>query len=251
MISDFTVTNEFKKIYRGAYDYFDKNRKYAEETFEIFHDEKNFIYLFKADVSGRAPNGEFLIINVNYKLTERFQPLSVQVKKNMGEHTTIEDYLFDYTQNSIMYKFVSNNMLGELNLSTKQGFHVSTPAVSTSLLFFRSKKFQNAAINNYRTLISDNQWDLSYNLRMDDISMERLSNSPLNINIKGQNISAIKYRLSRFEYEEHAGFKKESKPKSLDIYLSKHLTIPYRIEDLENQKVLEIQYFNSLVKEEE
>ena len=251
MAIEFFISGDFKKIYQGAYDYIHKNRKYAEETFEIFKDTQNFLYLFKAEVSGRAPNGEFLKINVNYKLTERFQPLAVQVKKNMGEHTTVEEYLFDYTANTMAYKFTSKKMLGEISMTTKHGIHISTPAVSTSLLFFRSKKFQNAAINSYKTLISDNQWDLNYNLRMEDISMERISSAPLPITIKGQHINAIKYRLSKFEYEDSSNPSKEEQKQSLDIYLSKHLTIPYRIDDIKNEKTLEIQYFNPLEKVEE
>jgi len=251
MAVEFIITGDYRKVYQGAYDYIHKNRKYAEETFEIFKDPQNFLYFFKAEVSGRAPNGEFLIINVNYKLTERFQPLAVQVKKNMGEHTTLEEYFFDYTANTMGYKFTSKKMLGEINLSTKHGIHISTPAVSTSLLFFRSKKFQNGAINSYKALISDNQWDLNYNLRMEDISMERISSAPLPIVIKGQHINAIKYRLSKFEYGDGSSQSKEEQKQYLEIYLSKHLTIPDRIDDIKNEKTLEIQYFNPLEKEVE
>jgi uncharacterized glyoxalase superfamily metalloenzyme YdcJ len=115
----------------------------------------------------------------------------------------------------------------------------------------RTVALQNAAINSYKTLISDNQWDLNYNLRMEDISMERISSAPLAITIKGQHINAIKYRLSKFEYDDRSIQSKEDQKQYLDIYLSKHLTIPYRIDDIKNEKILEIQYFNPLEKEVE
>lgn len=241
----------FIKIYEGAYDYFQKKRKYADETFEIYKDSQNHLFIFKADVSGRAPTGEFLIINVLYKITERFNPIAVSIKKTMGKHITLEEFIFDNAANTMRYKFTSENMLGEINLSTKHKIHVATPAISTSLLFLKSKKFQNAAINNYKTLISDNQWDLDYNLRTEDISVERLSGTPIEIKIKNHHIMAMKYRLTQFEYADVSSKKEATSPNHLDIYLSKHLTIPYKIDDPITGKVLEIRYFNPLEKGEE
>ena len=245
----FNITN-FIKIYKGAYDYFDDKRKYAEETFEIFKDSQNHLLTFKAEVSGRAPNGEFLIINVIYSITERFSPIAVQVKKTMGKQTTTEEYLFDHTSNTMRYHFQSDKMLGEINLATKQRMHISTPSISTSLLFLKSKKFQNSAVNTYKTLISDNQWDLKYNLRLEDISVERISATPINLNLKDQNIEAMVYRLSKFEYDNSTSKNQPKDNPYLDFYLSKYLTVPYKIEDSLGGKILEIRYFNSLEKSE-
>jgi hypothetical protein len=86
---------------------------------------------------------------------------------------------------------------------------------------------------------------------MEDITMEKISSAPVPIVIKNQHINAIKYRLSRFEYSQRTEEFQEYKKQYLDIYLSKHLTIPYRIDDLENGKTLEVQYFNLLEKHEE
>lgn len=241
----------FVKIYEGAYDYFQKKRKYAEETFEIWKEPQNHLYIFKAEVSGRAPNGEFLIINVIYKLTERFNPLAVSVKKTMGKQVTIEEYLFDNTANTMRYKFTSEKVLGEINISAKQRIHIATPSISTSLIFLKSKKFQNTGINTYKTLISDNQWDLNYNLRTEDISVERISGTPMGITVNEQNILAMKYRLSKFDYVDNASKKPAQNKNYLDIYLSKHLTIPYKIDDPINGKSLEIRFFNPLEKTEE
>jgi len=246
----FNITN-FIKIYKGAYDYFDDKRKYAEETFEIFKDSQNHLLTFKAEVSGRAPNGEFLIINVIYSITERFSPIAVQVKKTMGKQTTTEEYLFDHTTNTMRYHFQSDKMLGEINLATKQRMHISTPSISTSLLFLKSKRFQNSAVNTYKTLISDNQWDLNYNLRLEDIAVERISATPIDLSLKGQNIQAMIYRLSKFEYDGSSSKKPPTDKYHLDLYLSKHLTIPYKIEDPMGGKILEMRYFNSLEKSEE
>ena len=246
----FNITN-FIKIYKGAYDYFDDKRKYAEETFEIFKDSQNHLLTFKAEVSGRAPNGEFLIINVIYSITERFSPIAVQVKKTMGKQTTTEEYLFDHTTNTMRYHFQSDKMLGEINLATKQRMHISTPSISTSLLFLKSKKFQNSAVNTYKTLISDNQWDLNYNLRLEDIAVERISATPIDLSLKNQNMQAMIYRLSKFEYDDSSSKKSPKDKYHLDLYLSKHLTIPYKIEDPMGGKFFEIRYFNSLEKSEE
>ena len=49
---DFNTQN-FILIYKGAYDYFQLKRKYAEETFEIYKDPQNHILTFKTEVSGR------------------------------------------------------------------------------------------------------------------------------------------------------------------------------------------------------
>jgi hypothetical protein len=251
MIENYFNLINFILIYKGAYDYFQGKRKYAEETFEIYKDPQNHLLTFKAEVSGRAPNGEFLIINVIYSITERFSPIAVQVKKTMGKQTTTEEYLFDHTTNTMRYHFQSDKMLGEINLATKQRMHISTPSISTSLLFLKSKKFQNSAVNTYKTLISDNQWDLNYNLRLEDISVERISSTPIDLSLKGQNIQAMVYRLSKFEYEDLSS-KNQTKDKYyLELYLSKHLTVPYRIKDSTGDKILEMRYFNSLEKSEE
>ncbi len=251
MIENHFDTQDFILIYKGAYDYFEKKRKYAEETFEIYKDPQNHILTFKAEVSGRAPNGEFLLIHVIYSVTERFSPIAVQVKKTMGKETTLEDYLFDNTSNTMRYRFQSNKMLGEINMTTKQRMHISTPSICTSLLFLKSKKFQNSSINTYKTLISDNQWDLNYNLRLEDISVERISATPIDLKLKDQNIQAMVYRLSKFEYEDSSSKNQPKDKQHLDFYLSKHLTIPYKIEDPIEGKILEMRYFNSLEKSEE
>jgi len=250
MIGDHFNTENFIIIYKGAYDYFQEKRKYAEEIFEIYKDSQNHLLTFKAEVSGRAPTGEFLIINVIYSITESFSPIAVRVKKTMGKQTTLEEYLFDHTTNTMRYRFESNKMLGEINLATKQKMHISTPSISTSLLFLKSKKFQNATVNTYKTLISDNQWDLNHNLRLEDISVERISATPLNFSLKDQNIEAMVYRLSKFEYDNSTSKNQPKDNPYLDFYLSKYLTVPYKIEDSLGGKILEIRYFNSLEKSE-
>ncbi len=251
MIGNHFNTQNFILIYKGAYDYFQEKRKYAEETFEIYKDPQNHILTFKTEVSGRAPNGEFLLIHVIYSITERFSPIAVQVKKTMGKQITSEEFLFDHTTNTMRYHFQSDKMLGEINIATKQRMHISTPSICTSLLFLKSKRFQNSAINTYKTLISDNQWDLNYNLRLEDISVERISATPVNLILKDQNIQAMVYRLSKFEYEDSSSKNQPKEKQYLDFYLSKHLTIPYKIEDPNEGKILEMRYFNSLEKSEE
>ena len=244
-------TDNYVKIYKGAYDYFHKSRKYSEETFEIFKDEHNHLLMFNSEVSGRAPNGEFLIINVYYKITERFNPIAVLVKKTMGKQTTYEEYLFDNTNNTMRYKFTSDHSLGEIKIFTKQLIHISTPSISTSLLFLKSKRFQNAAINSYKALISDNQWDLNYNLRQEEISVERITATPILITLKEKPIKAMRYRLYQYQYQEIFSKNQTQNQNFLDIYLSKHLTIPYKIDEPATGKVLEIRYFDHLEKSEE
>lgn len=235
------------KIYRGAYDYYENGKQYSTETFEIFENVQDQIYIFKADVLGRAPTGEVLTVKVDYKISARYAPIAVRVQKHLGSRVALETYNFDFKENVMNYKFVSEDDMGETEIHTKDKIHIGTPAICTSLLFLKSKRFQNTGLNSFVSLVSQNKWNFTGDPQRKGITMERISGTPMDIYIGGKRLKCIKYQMRGYDL-----FGEDSNPNQdqpyLDIYLSKHLTIPYRITDPQGNKLFEIKYFNYLVE---
>jgi hypothetical protein len=244
----FSLVNT-QKIYRGAYNYYEAGKQYSTETFEIYENLQDRFYYFKADVLGRAPTGEVLTVKVDYKISTRYAPIAVRVEKHLGKRVAIETYNFDVKENILKYKFVSENDMGETELHTKHKIHIATPAICTSLLFLKSKRFQNTGVNTFISLISHNRWNFEGDPERKGVSIDRISGTPIDISISGKRLKCILYRMKEHDLTSEIDDQSIEKDVPLiDIYLSKHLTIPYRITDPMGNKLFEIKYFNYLVE---
>ncbi|RLA64801.1 MAG: hypothetical protein DRQ88_10270 [Epsilonproteobacteria bacterium] len=236
------------KLYRGAYDYYENGKRYCTETFEIFENHQDQIYIFKADILGRAPTGEVLTVKVDYKISKRFAPIAVRVEKLLGSRVALETYNFDLKENIMNYKFISEGDIGETQIQTKHKVHIATPAICTSLLFLKSKRLQNTGINSFVSLVSQNKLNFSKPPEKKGISIERISGTPIDIFISGKRLKCVKYQMRGYEiFSDVSDPLVEKDVPFLDIFLSKHLTIPYRITDPKGNKLFEIKYFNYLV----
>jgi len=245
-VNPFLAINDIK-IYRGAYDYFENGKQYCSESFEIFENHQDQYYYFKAHVLGRAPTGEVLTVKVDYKISNRYAPITVRVEKHLGSRVAVETYDFDVNDNKMTYKFISEDDTGEMELNTKHKIHVATPAVCTSLLFLKSKRFQNTGVNSFVSLVSKNRWNFEAGPVRKGISIERISGTPIDIFIGGKRLKCVKYQMKGYDIaSDIVDQGMEHDAPFLDLYLSKHLTVPYRITDPKGNKLFEIKYFNYL-----
>jgi len=239
------------KLYRGAYDYFENGKQYSTESFEIFENQQEHFYYFKADVLGRAPTGEVLSFKIDYKISSRYAPIAVRVEKHLGKRKAVETYSFDVKENLVKYNFFSEDDMGEIELHTKHKIHIATPAICTSLLFLKSKRFQNTGVNTFVTLVSHNRWKYEGEPERRGISIERISGTPIDIFMGGKRLKCVKYQMKGQDLTSEVTDETiERDVPFLDVYLSKHLTIPYRITDPQGNKLYEMKYFNYLVDSE-
>ena len=103
--------------------------------------------------------------------------------------------------------------------------------------------------NNYRNF--NNNWNFKEGPVRRGISIERISGTPIDIFISNKKLKCVKYRMKSYDFgSEIVDLTVNQEIPYLDLYLSKHLTIPYKIVDKLGNKVFQIKYFNYLVDSE-
>lgn len=238
----FKKRNSEDKIFRGSYSYTRNENIYGEETFDVFRDRKDHTTTFQSQLISRVATGELLNINVDYTVNKDFIPQKVIIDRTLGEEKVTEIFLFDSRATRIHYSFISKAGEERVVLPSSPKFHIATPAMSTCMLFLRSKKFENTGRNYYSTLVSKNLWTYEEEPTFKNIMVQRQSTSTENLTVEGNTLQSVQYKIQ----EQVEG--EPDTEESLRIWLSQHITIPYLIKTPEGTKI-QIKYLNNLDKE--
>jgi hypothetical protein len=234
------------KIYRGAFNYYRNENIYAEETFEVFRDKKEKSYHYISEAVVKVATGEVLSIHVEYIVNKDYIPTFVLIEKLMGKEVTKETYEYNLKQNHLAYKFNSSkNEEYNTEIATAPKYHISTPTAASSMLFMRSKKFDASGKNSFNFLVGFNQWEFKEAPAFKNIILERTNLTTEKLNIDGQSVPAIQYRM----YDEGTDFKLLKDPPHVKIFLSQHGSIPYMIRTDDGTKI-QIKYLNDLTEKE-
>jgi len=236
--------NKPKKIHRGAYNFIKNDSVYAEESFEVYRDKKELTLNFVSNMLSRVSTGELLKIQVNYQVSKDFVPLKVIVKKDLGREKVEESYKFDTKKNLLNYTFKNKRAKHTDQINTPPRFHIFTPSACCSMLFLLSKKFDTTAKNFYTSIQSINQWDYEHELIVKTVCLERISLTSESINIGGNELQAVQYRLFEDIRGQEAA-KDFVKPPSLKVYQSRHNGVPYSINS-EDGTMVQIKFFHNL-----
>jgi hypothetical protein len=228
------------KIYRGAYNYMRNGNIYCEETFEVFKEKNDTGMLFQSQLISRVATGELLNITVDYKVNKDYLPTMVMVNKVLGNENVVEIYNFNTKKNTIKYSFESTEEKKSIELNTSPKFFISTPSISTSMLYLRSKKFDGTAKNFYSVLSSGNQWSFDEPPSFNQIAVERMTLTSESRSFEGSSIQGVEYKI-----EQHLEEEGEEPLPFLKCFVSQHITIPYFLEDGEGTKI-EVKYLNDL-----
>ncbi len=236
-------TSNFK-VLRGAYKYLRNDTIYSEETFDVYKEKKENAYTFESELHGRVATGELLSIKVLYKLNKNYIPSLVTIERNLGENSVKEIYDYDERRNDLRYTFLDKKgKTHQHELNTSNKFYITTPTACCSMIFLRSKKFDNSGDNHYHFWSSRNQWDFTAAPEFKVITVKKVSTGYEQLFIDGNKLQALEYRLWQ-EVETNA--KEQGPPSFIRLYLSKHVTIPYLIRDDHDNTKIQIKYLNDL-----
>lgn len=230
------------KIYRGAFSYFRNENSYAEENFDVYRDKKEQSYHYISEATVKVTTGEVLNLHVEYIVNKDFIPIYVAIEKIMGKETTKETYEYISRRNHLLYKFINSKKEEHVDeIATAPKYHITTPTAASSMIFLRSKKFDANGKNSFNILVAQNQWEYKEAPKFKNVIMERASISAEKMNIDGQNVQAVPYKM----YDEETDFKNLKDPPHIKIYLSQHGAIPYLIRSDDGTKI-QIKYMNDL-----
>lgn len=238
--------NNFYKLYRGAYTHFRNNNIYAEESFEVFKDKREHSLLFSSELHSRVATGELLIINIMHIVNKDYIPQEVHIRKQLGEDSTEERYIYELRKNKLLYLFTDKKgVTTERELNTSPRFHIATPASCSSMLFLRSKKFDSTGKNLYQVWKGQNFWEFESEPTVVTTVVEKISQGFESLIIDGQNLQSTEYKLYENNPEEDNKNSPIVETPYLRVFLSKHMTIPYLLKDFEGTKI-EVKYLNEL-----
>ena len=228
------------KVYRGAYNYMRNNNIYCEETFEVFKEKNDSGTLFSSQLISRVSTGELLNITVDYKVNKDYLPTTVIINKVLGNENVVEIFSFNSKRNIINYSFENSKGSKSAELNTTPKFFISTPAIATSMLYLRSKKFDSTGKNYFNILSSSNQWTYEEDPSFNAIAVERKTLSTEARNFDGAQLQGVEYRI-----EQHNEENPEEVTPYLKCFVSQHITIPYFLEDEQGTKI-QVKYLNDL-----
>jgi len=234
-----------KKIFRGAFNYFRGNYLFGEESFEVFKDEKDMSLTFVSELLSRAQTGELLKINCTYTMNKDFNPSHVLIQRTLGTKTATEE--FTIKSNNMKYFLRSGDDVVERDLTTPPKFFIAAPVTGGSLMFIPQKKMDASNKTFYTIFVSHNTWEFSKEIESTSIVIEKVGLTSEKITIDGQEVDATRYRF--YDQEEMSQLMKTKKeaatPNYLLLFMSKHLAIPYVVENKDGTKI-KVKYLNDL-----
>jgi hypothetical protein len=172
-------------------------------------------------------------------------PYYVTVSKILGPNEITEKFVLSKQGATMNYEFVGAGKVDTCDVSITPRFQVATPNSAHKFLFIFSKKYDPTGRNFYSILTSDNNWNFTAPPVMKSVSLERVSISPVTIKIKDKELRANQFRVTAFKEDQT---KDSELP--INIYLSKHLNIPYLIDTPADIRI-QIRYLQEFEIEDE
>lgn len=237
------------KVYKGAFNFYHGGSIYSEETFEVFRERREQALEFVSEIHSRVSTGELLSIKTHYMVNKEFIPQKVYVDRSLGNKSIREEWIYNKKRDEITYIFREKLGVTEVQFPTSPKFHISTPTATTSMLFIRSKKFDTTGKNVYSLWQSNNEWNYEKKPENVFVNVKKISSTNESMNIEGQNVQAIHYRLFQNMNEDEEEEKYDGDPPLINVYLSKHLAIPYLLRSETDKTKVQIRYLNNLDSE--
>lgn len=235
------------KKYRGAFIYKQNGSQYAEESFDAYLYVKDRRLEFKSIITSRVKTGELLKIDVHYMVNKDWVTTYVEIKKSLGKSLSIETFENDLRRNTLSYKH--ENHLGVVtkeSLSVPPRLHIGTPATCSSFLYLNSKKIDINGKNNFSIYTTQNGWDFEAPPEQTTVALMRDKPTTEEIKIGRANLTASLYLMELMSNIDEPPSKALENKEKINVYISKHSTIPYLIQDNKNNLTIEVKYLNDL-----
>lgn len=211
-------------ILEGSYLYYQKDLNYSQENFKMVHLPESQSYHIYSEVLSRIETGEFLKIIVRYEMNQSFVPLLVRIEKSIGNKYAQEVYKIDPATMELHYTFQNSNSTQEFKRAVNSKHYLTSPAVSTSAIFTLSRKFDASGRTPIVLISSENDWTYEGPPTEKVVFGEFKSRELNDFKLNGTQLSAS--HLCLYEMDSmHVGVEQP-----VDLYLSKHYSIPYQLE---------------------
>ena len=245
-MDDFSA-NDIKKVFKGSFDYYRGEQIYCEETFQVVRHIKELTTEFISEAISRISTGELLRLNTNFVVGKNWLPRYVSIKKRLGRNDVQEVFEYEMRSNQILYSFINNTRVSidELRLATPPIFHITTPTAASSFLFLLAKKFHTTDRNDYTVFASNNMLEYKEEVKAKSISVEKLSATEDSITIGEKQLQGAKYHLYQTPDSDGASMKEKYSGPVIQAFISKHLSIPYLIQEPNGNRI-QIKYLNNL-----
>jgi hypothetical protein len=228
---------ELEKMFDGSYNYLDKGVHYSQENFTVVkHPLRNEI-IFKSEILSRVSTGEFLKINVTYEVNMYWAPQKVIIEKSLGPNTATEIFIADNDAQMLNYEFTNNTGTHKFSKNIVTRYQIATPAICCSMISSMIKKLDSHSRSSSILVTSQNNWEYVAPITDQSIFMEYKVHEQTDLNINGQNLSAVKCLVFQHDVLERA---EDEVPTT--FYLSKHIGIPYQVEH--GDLLIQIRYLN-------
>ena len=234
-----------QKIYRGAYSYLRNGKPYCEETFDVFRDHKEMTVDFNAQLFSRVPTGELMRIKLEYRVDNKYNPVSVSIEKSLGSELSKETYECTSRTNIMIYKFTNNvGNVTEYKMNTPPKFHITTPFACTSCLFLLSKKIEGLGKSFFTVIGNYNRWRYSTDLHSTSILAQKLKlEENESLVIGGKKLISELFHICEDDMNR-SGDTYLSLP-FIRAYISQHMSIPYMLVEESTKTTIQVKYFNS------
>lgn len=243
-IDEKNKSSDFKRLYRGAYEYISDGNNYMEEKFEVFKEKKTLENHYEAELLTRVSTGEVLKVLVSFVINKEWLPQSVMITRTLGSNYVKERFTYTQRRNSLRYSYESPHNIKEETLITPPKFTIQTPSTACSMTFISSKKIDQTAENFYYAYVSPNGSIYKDNIYNKNMVIKRAKLGELT------NISIGDTLVSATEYIVYDDLKEDSRARQkMHAYISKHLMIPYKLY-IDDKNYIQIKYLNDFTESE-
>lgn len=220
------MTLKFSQILNGKYLYRKKKQPYCEENFWVSKQSSpRGDYLFNAEVLSRSHNGEFLKVEVHYLTSFDFTPKKVEIERSMGSRISTETFYLEGQDQILEYNFDDGNETQRFSKNVATNIQIATPAFSSSLIVTMKKRLDPTQRSKYSILCSKNIWSYESPLIENEIFLEMVEPSPVDVKVGDQHLPATHCIMSgRNSHLSDSATNKSHE----EVFLSKHFSIPYK-----------------------
>lgn len=235
--------SDFKRLYRGAYDYVSNGESYTEEKFEVFKEKRTFENHYESEILTRISTGQIFKVSVSFVVNKAWLPQSIIINRTLGNNFVKEHFDYNTRRNSLRYTYESPHTKNSEKIITPPRFTIQSPAAACSMSFISSKKIDQTAENFYYTFISPNSSLYKGKITNKNVILKRAKLGAVSmIPLGDSTVSATEYLI--YDDTQDA-----EQPKVMHAYISKHLNIPYKLAFDENNYI-QIKYLNDFTDSE-
>lgn len=218
------MSESTEKLFVGSYAYLNNGEEYSEENFSVYYYEKKKQYHYESVVSARTDSGESLKIQVDYTLNHLLAPLEVEIRRSLGSKQVSEHFIVDSVRQKVFYAFINEEKQEKIERSFSSHHFIAAPCFCTAGLYSLNRRLNSMGRTPINMITTGAGWSMAP-LEDKTLYVEIKLHGSDDVALGDQTLPAVHHTI----YENDALRGINEVPTHL--YLSKHMAIPYKIED--------------------